>query len=159
MQKTMLALGLSHALGTSAFAENEDFNPEFFFGYLGEDFGQSLEKLKFFHIKEIKFNEDLLGNQQEDAITFTFDNNDSLPAAWRGKKISFTRDNCIANMKTTGSTICEYITNQKELDYYRTKQQASEALNLVGGQKRRCISMGLCIQYRQSISARALSPR
>lgn len=135
MQKTMLALGLSLALGTSAFAENEDFNPEFFFGYLGEDFGQSLEKLKFFHIKEIKFNEDLLGNQQEDAITFTFDNNDSLPAAWRGKKISFTRDNCIANMKTTGSNICEYITNQKELDFYRTKQQASEALNLVGGQK------------------------
>ena len=59
----MLALGLSLALGTSAFAENEDFNLEFFFDYLGEDFGQSLEKLKFFHIKEIKFNEDLLGNQ------------------------------------------------------------------------------------------------
>lgn len=136
MQKTMLALGLSLALGTSAFAENEDFNLEFFFDYLGEDFGQSLEKLKFFHIKEIKFNEDLLGNQQEGAITFTFDNNDSLPAAWRGKKISFTRDSCIANMKTTGSTtICEYITNQKELDFYRTKQQASESLNLAGGQK------------------------
>lgn len=86
MQKTMLALGLSLAFGTSAFAEDEDFNPEFFFGYLGEDFGQSLEKLNFFHVKEIKFNEDLLGNQQEDAITFSFDNNDSLPAAWRGKK-------------------------------------------------------------------------
>lgn len=114
MQKTMLALGLSLALGTSAFAENEDFNPakqqaaEAFNLASGQkatitEFYANKEKwpddntaagiasadnIQGKYVQEVRVGVNLSGDKQPGVITATLYNEEPVAPELRGKKLS-----------------------------------------------------------------------